>query len=185
MINYLSLTAFIILIALAVGRGFMLRRRGSNAFVLGVTNKSDLLLIPIVLLFFYALLSTALGFPFPKVLIKPFFTNNVAGWMGIIICYVSIVWFAMTLRSFGKSFRIGIDERSPDKLITSGMFALSRNPIFTAFIAFVVGIFLIHPNITASAAIVFFVTVIHRQILREEKFLCGHYGKEYEDYCCG
>ncbi|MDR0305399.1 MAG: hypothetical protein LBI42_01030 [Chitinispirillales bacterium] len=29
----------------------------------------------------------------------------------------------------------------------------------------------------------FFVTVIHRQVLREEKFLRKHYGEEYENYC--
>jgi protein-S-isoprenylcysteine O-methyltransferase Ste14 len=161
----------------------LLRKKGINAFVFGVTDKSDLLLIPIVAFFFYALLSTVNGYPFPGVLVKPFFSSSAAGWSGIIVCYGSLVWFALTLVFFGRSFRIGIDEKKPDNLVTSGTFGLSRNPIYVGFLSFAAGMFLIHPNLAASAAIVFFVIVIHRQILREEKFLRQNYGGKYDNYC--
>jgi protein-S-isoprenylcysteine O-methyltransferase Ste14 len=32
--------------------------------------------------------------------------------------------------SFGTSFRVGIDVEHPDKLVTTGIFAVSRNPIY-------------------------------------------------------
>ena len=183
MINYLSLIAFLLLVTLAAGRGAMLRRRGINAFVFGVTDKSDFLLMPVVAFFFYSILASVLGLPLPDVLRKTFFANAVTGWIGIIICYGSLIWLAFALKSFGKSFRIGIDEATQDKLVTSGMFSISRNPVYVAFISFLIGMILIYPNLAACIAFVLFAAAIHRQILREEKFLRGHYGEEYEDYC--
>jgi protein-S-isoprenylcysteine O-methyltransferase Ste14 len=101
----------------------------------------------------------------------------------IVICTISLIWFGITLNTFGKSFRVGIDENTTDRLITKGTFSISRNPIYLAFIAFFIGFFLIYPNITSSVLLVFLIAMAHRQILREEKFLKNHYGEEYEKYC--
>lgn len=183
MLKYLSILAFILLLALAAGRGMMLRRKGINAFLFGATDKSDFLLTPVVAFFFYAILSPAFGLPIPVTLAKPFFVNPFLNWCGLAVCGVSLIWFALTLKSFGDSFRIGIDGRSPDKLVTIGMFAISRNPIYVAFISFILGMFIINPNTAVCTVLVLFIAVIHRQVLKEEQFLKIHYGKEYEDYC--
>jgi len=81
------------------------------------------------------------------------------------------------------AFRVGIDEKKPDKLVTSGLFALSRNPLYVCFNTFLVGQFLVHRNIVIAVAAVGFALAIHRQIWREETFLSVHYGAEYEKYC--
>ena len=86
------------------------------------------------------------------------------------------------LPHFGNSFRVGIDEQKPDKLITTGMFAYSRNPIYVYFDMYFIGQFLIHRNIIIVAASAGFALAIHRQILREERFLSSHYGSEYDEY---
>ena len=39
-----------------------------------------------------------------------------------------LMWIA--IQTMGKSWRIGIDYNNPDKLITHGIFKISRNPIF-------------------------------------------------------
>lgn len=183
MINNLSLIALIILVSLAAGRGIMLRRRGKTPFVFGATDKSDFLLVPFVAFFIYAILASVFPLPFPEILQTSFFSNQITGWIGITICFGSLVWLAFTLKTFGDSFRIGIDESTEDKLITSGTFAFSRNPIYVAFLFFIVGMVLSHLNLVACAALVFFPFMIHRQILREEKFLISHYGSEYKEYC--
>lgn len=88
-----------------------------------------------------------------------------------------------TLISFGDSFRVGIDEEKPDRLVTTGMFGFSRNPIYVCFDSFFIGLFLVHKNIVILVAVIAFALLIHRQILREERFLRSHYGAEYEEYC--
>jgi len=182
-LNYLSVIASILLVALAAGRGFMLRKRGINAFVFGVSDRSDFLLMPVVALFFYTVLTCAFGLPFPAELKALFVKSIAAGWLGMALCVASLIWFAVTLKAFGDSFRIGIDETAPDKLVTGGVFAVSRNPIYLAFISFILGMFFVYPNITILLVLILFAAVIHSQVLREEKFLRGHYGEEYEAYC--
>ena len=115
-------------------------------------------------------------------IIMPFWETKIPGAIGIALCAIAVIGIAATLVSFGNSFRVGIDEQKPDKLVTTGMFAFSRNPIYVCFDTFFIGQFLIHRNIIIAVAIVGFALAIHRQVLREEKFLSSHYGAEYEEY---
>ena len=103
--------------------------------------------------------------------------------VGIALCAAAVIGITASLISFGNSFRVGIDVQNADKLVTTGMFAYTRNPIYVCFDAFFIGQFLIHRNIIIAVAAIGFALVIHRQVLREERFLMSHYGVEYEEYC--
>jgi len=129
------------------------------------------------------MLSTPLNLPFPEVLKRPFWDNNAATICAIVICTVSLLWIGFTLRTFGKSFRVGIDVNIKDKLITTGTFSVSRNPIYLAFIVFFLGFFTVHPSISSALFVCLLSAAVHRQIIREEKFLHSHYAEEYEEYC--
>ena len=98
-------------------------------------------------------------------------------------CLIGLLFLLWSLVSFGQSFRIGIDIDHPDQLITSGVFAVSRNPIYVAFAMILLGQFLVFSNwillIYTGAAFWLF----HRQILREEDFLKQHYGEAFMAYC--
>lgn len=171
-----------ILIIMVLIRSAMLRKNGINAIVFGKTDKNDYILIPIILSFFYAILAPIFNLPFPIILENTFWNINILNWLAIIICTISLIWFAITLKIFGNSFRVGIDENTSDKLIKKGTFAFSRNPIYIAFITFFFGVFLSYPTIVTTLFLIFLIIMIHKQILREEKFLKSHYGKEYEEY---
>ena len=181
--NILSVCIFALFVVMALGRAAQLRRRGTKAIVFGQTDKSDFLLAPIVLTLAYAALANTFGLPMWPPLIRPFWISTAPGWAGIAICSIALIGLALTLASFGDSFRVGIDENKPDKLVTSGMFAISRNPIYVCFLMFLTGLFLIHRNIIIAVAGALFAMAIHRQVLREERFLKSYYGSEYEDYC--
>ena len=180
---YISAVEFALFIILVAGRAAMLRRKGIKAIVFGATDKTDFLLVPFVLAVIYAVCANAFGLPLWKPLAKLFWETLIPGWVGLALCAVAIVGIAVSLASFGDSVRVGIDEQKPDKLITDGMFAISRNPIYVSFNTFFVGQFLIHRNIIIAVSGVGFMLLIHRQILREEKFLKSHYSVEYEEYC--
>ena len=180
--NILSVCLFAIFVIMVLVRAVMLRRRGIRAIVFGRTDKSDFLLAPILLAIAYAALANTFNLPMWSLLSRPLWESASPGWVGIALCGAAVAGFALTLASFGDSFRVGIDEEKPDKLITSGMFAVSRNPIYVCFLAFFAGLLLIHRNTIIAVAVILFSLMIHRQVIREEAFLTTHYGLEYEAY---
>ena len=177
-----SVCLFALFVASVMIRSAMMRRRGVRAIVFGQTDKSDFLLVPLVFAIAYTALAGTFGLPVWPVLIRPFWSSRFPGWFGLALCAAAVAGIVATLYSFGDSFRVGIDEQKPDKLITSGTFAISRNPIYVCFLMFFTGLFLIHRNIVIAVAVLLFAMAIHRQIVREEKFLTAHYGGEYEEY---
>ena len=182
MLKYIPILELPILIILVLIRSMLLRRHGIKAIVFGVTDKMDYIIIPVMMFFFYGLLSTIIDIPFPKFLIKSFWEMEMLYIIAIIICSISLIWFGITLKVFGKSFRVGIDENTKNNLITNGTFAISRNPIYVGFIIFFIGMFIAYSNILISVFLVLLTVTIHRQILREEIFLKEHYRDEYEQY---
>lgn len=89
----------------------------------------------------------------------------------------------LSLVSFGQSFRVGIDVDHSDRLVTTGLFAFGRNPIYVAFACVLLGQFLVFPNWILLVYLVVGIWLLHRQVLREEAFLKQHYGQEYTEYC--
>ena len=175
--------AFVCLIACVIVRAAMLRRRGVRVLVFGQTNKSDFILVPCVLALVYCVVAPGFGWPMWGPLVAPFWPSAIPGWFGVALCWLAVIGLAYSLKSFGESFRVGIDEHEPGGLITTGAFAVSRNPVYVCFIAFVAGIFLVEHNAITLIALVVVPTVIHRQIVREESFLSAHYGPAFAAYC--
>ena len=178
----LSVAAFVALVFSVILRSAVLRRQGIKAMNFGVTDKTDFVLIPCVLFVVYILLANAFRLPIAGILVLRFWQSELPGWIGLTFCLLALVFFIYALVSFGKSFRVGIDEQSADALITTGAFAISRNPIYLAFLLFLSGLFLIHSNPAVAIALLGFYAVIRRQIKREEEFLESFYGEEYREY---
>jgi len=171
-----------LLIICVVIRAAVLRRRGIRAMVFGRTDKSDFLLVVLVLAIVYGAAARTLGLPMWDPLRIPFWASALPGWVGLAVCVFALVFFILTLASFGESFRVGIDDEKPAGLKTNGTFAISRNPLYLCFLLVLTGLFLIHRNIVFIAALVVFALAINRQVLREEKFLDAQYGDEYIAY---
>ena len=182
-VRYIPILELPVLIIMVLMRAALLRKKGIKAMVFGATDKTDFLMIPIIFCFFYALIASMTTLPLPGILKMLFWESTICNWAAIAICTASLVWFGITLKIFGNSFRVGIDENTSDKLITNGTFAVSRNPIYVGFIVFFIGIFLVYPNIVTSFFLILLTVTIHRQIIREEKFLVSFYGDEYKNYC--
>jgi Phospholipid methyltransferase len=86
-----------------------------------------------------------------------------------------------SLVSFGSGFRIGIDDR-PDELVTGGVFAVSRNPIYVAFWFILLGQFLVFPSVALLIYLAAATALFHRQVMREETYLAEHCGAAYAAY---
>ncbi|EMP57410.1 protein-S-isoprenylcysteine methyltransferase [Marinobacter santoriniensis NKSG1] len=82
-----------------------------------------------------------------------------------------------------EEWRSGIDSHGDrQKLLTSGPFARSRNPLFLAVMTGQLGFFLALPSVFSLVCLVVGVAVIMRQAREEEKALARQFGKAYDDY---
>ncbi len=88
------------------------------------------------------------------------------------------LWYAAV---FGAKIDDGIES---NRLVTSGAYAIVRNPIYAAFTLVCAGAILLFGNLwllVLLPAYWAFLTVLMR--LTEERWLLDLYGQEYVDYC--
>ena len=99
--------------------------------------------------------------------------------VGILIIALGIaLWLGAIFRSKIDS---GITE---NRLVTSGVYAMCRNPIYTAFMFFCTGALFISGNIF-FLPLFFFYWILMTVLMKntEEKWLLELYGIEYANYC--
>lgn len=176
----IAVITIMLLIIMVLFRVCQLRKMGIKAFRFGEMDKKDFIIPPFAMLFLYIVISGASDLP---ELGFEVFKNEAVSWIGVVLCMLGLLLFLFSIISFGKSFRVGIDEDSPGSLVTNGAFAISRNPIYTAFGITLIGIFLIIPNWILLLYIIVGFWLFNRQVLREEISLKKIYGKEYIEYC--
>lgn len=82
----------------------------------------------------------------------------------------------------GNSWRIGIDEENRPALVSTGVFSLSRNPIFLGMIGTLLGIFLIAPNAFTLLICFLGFVLIQIQVRLEEEFLEKTHGADYDKF---
>ncbi len=147
----------------------------------GQIDKTDFIIPPFALFYIYTIFAAA--FHWPILSRQQFFHSEIVSWLGVFFCLAGIGLFWWSLFSFGESFRVGIDSTHPDKLVTTGVFAFTRNPIYVAFGLVLIGQFLIFSNWVLLVYLIAAFWLFHRQVLREEDFLKQHYGQAYTAYC--
>lgn len=178
--KYFAALTIILMLGMVLTRVFMLRQRGIEAMKFGKIDKTDFLIPPFALFYFYLVFANA--FNLPTVSRQVFFRYEVIAWIGVFFCLAGLSLLLWSLVSFGRSFRVGIDTEHPDRLITTGVFAVTRNPIYVAFALILLGQFIIFPNWILLVYLAAGVWLFHRQVAREEEYLKKHYGQEYVEY---
>jgi protein-S-isoprenylcysteine O-methyltransferase Ste14 len=179
--NILAALTILVLIGLVLTRMLLMRRGGIGAMHFGQIDKTDFLIPPFALFYFYLVFAAAFGFP--TLSRQLFFRSQAIAWIGVILCYSGLVLSYLSLLTFGQSFRVGIDVDHPGALVTTGVFAFSRNPIYLSFGLILLGQFLVFPNWILLVYLGAAFWLFQRQVLREEEFLRRQYGQEYSDYC--
>jgi protein-S-isoprenylcysteine O-methyltransferase Ste14 len=101
---------------------------------------------------------------------------------GILLSIASLIWTVTAQYQMGKSWRIGIDEKHRTELKMTGLFSISRNPIFLGLLITLLGLFLLLPNALTLLYLVAGYLLIQIQIRLEEEFLQKQHGKNYITY---
>jgi protein-S-isoprenylcysteine O-methyltransferase Ste14 len=179
--EYFAASTIALVLGMVLIRVLLMKRQGIEAFQFGKLDKKDFLIPPFALFYFYTVFAHA--FNHPVVSTQEFFHSMVISWVGVLFCLAGLLLFLWSLVSFGQSFRVGIDTDNPNKLVTTGIFAYSRNPLYVAFAFILFGQFLIFSNWILLLYLGPAVWLFHRQVLREEDFLQKHYGQEFSKYC--
>lgn len=95
----------------------------------------------------------------------------------------ALLWTVSAQFQMGQSWRIGIDKEIRTPLVTSGLFAWSRNPIFLAMRVCLAALTLLQPNPFTRVFLVGGDLVMQFQVRLEEAFLRQQHGNVYADYC--
>lgn len=103
---------------------------------------------------------------------------SAAGWLAV-ACGTAVTLAAQ--RQMGKSWRIGIDDR-PTELVTHGLFAVCRNPIFSGMVLTLIGAVLIAPAVCSILFSSVAILLVSVQTRFEERHLAELHGETYIAY---
>ena len=179
--KYIVATMFIVIIIIVITRVILLKKKGVESFKFGKIDKKDFVILPFALLYLCLIFFNTFLLS-KKDIINPIIVE-VFAWFGVVLCCKGVLIVFLSVIAFKSSFRVGIDTNKPDKLIKTGIFAFSRNPIYIGFWFILLGQLLVFQDIVFLLYLIASIWLFHRQILREEDFLKNYYGQEYIEYC--
>ena len=105
---------------------------------------------------------------------------NLIGILGLII---SLVFFFSGFSIFKSYEENPVPTSSSQRLIKTGIFAYTRNPIYLSFVIFHLSMFLVFENVMYFLSAVGFAIWLHNYVIKlEENFLLNKFSDEYSRY---
>lgn len=101
---------------------------------------------------------------------------------GIVLLLVSLLWTTLAQGQMGNSWRIGIDVEHRTELVQSGVFKISRNPIYVGMMVTLLGLLFVIPNVVTLITLLLGVILIGIQVRLEEEYLTRMHGEKYLEY---
>jgi protein-S-isoprenylcysteine O-methyltransferase Ste14 len=103
--------------------------------------------------------------------------------VGLALAVAGIVATTAAQMGMGDSWRIGVDPAERTGLVTGGIFALVRNPIFTAMLVTALGLTLMVGNVISLTGLAALFAALEVQVrFVEEPYLRTVHGPDYERY---
>lgn len=111
-----------------------------------------------------------------------YLTHSTLNIIGATLLTVAVVWVLIAQIHMQKSWRIGIDEDVKTDLVQTGLFKISRNPIFLGMRLMLLGLFLVLPSAASLVVLIAGDLLIQIQVRLEEEFLTRTHGQAYLHY---
>jgi protein-S-isoprenylcysteine O-methyltransferase Ste14 len=145
--------------------------RGMREFVLLGISLTGLGVVPCVYLATHI----------PRLADYPF--SPVQGYLGI-AAYLSALWlFYRTHHDLGANWSVSLDLRERHTLVTTGVYAFVRHPMYAAFWLLALAQALMVPNwVAGPAGFVGFGILFFGRVRREEGMMIEAFGDEYRSY---
>jgi protein-S-isoprenylcysteine O-methyltransferase Ste14 len=139
----------------------------------GVAGLVFMLLYCATFLFYPAVVDAMLRIPFLSII-----PVEIAG---AVLMIVGSIFITIGMLQLGPSARF-LFPKQKTKLVTTGLFAVTRNPVYLGLNASLIGVFLLLPSVGFLVALVFFLITNHYRVIEEEEFLLKTFGNQYEEY---
>lgn len=119
---------------------------------------------------------------------RPFMGSAVIdAWSDMLGLLLALAGSALRAWVIGLAYikRGGLDKKvHADTLVSSGMFAVCRNPLYVGNALVLLGLFVVHNNALAwLVGLAFFGVAYWGIVAAEEKFLLEKFGDDYRAYC--
>jgi protein-S-isoprenylcysteine O-methyltransferase Ste14 len=101
--------------------------------------------------------------------------------LGMIISVIALVIDLFGTKHLGLNFRIELPKEETE-LVTSGLYAIVRNPIVLGVFLLLIGNFLMIPTLFNLFIIIFNFITFNSKVRDEEKFLLTMFGEKYDVY---
>jgi protein-S-isoprenylcysteine O-methyltransferase Ste14 len=107
----------------------------------------------------------------------------VASYLGIAVDVGSLWLFYRTHRDLGHNWSVSLDLRERHTLVTTGIYATVRHPMYTGFWLMAVAQALLLPNwVAGPAGLIGFGILFFGRVRREEEMMIAAFGDEYRAY---
>jgi protein-S-isoprenylcysteine O-methyltransferase Ste14 len=102
---------------------------------------------------------------------------------GVATAVAALVMFRLTHKALGRNWSVSLQLKDDHKLITHGVYARIRHPMYTAFWLMALAQALLLPNLVAGlAGIIGFGTLYLLRVGQEEALMLKGFGPEYQAY---
>lgn len=187
--NFIPIGGFLVILVLLTGRILFLKHKGIKVSGSAKKDKTILLsyplFLPILLFWIFELAKPAFQLSFsilPETFTSHLLKSVFLKIAGIAIIGSALVLLTLTLLHFKDSLRFGLNKENQGKMVTTGIFSITRNPFFLSLDLYFTGIAFMLPSLFFIIIAILTLVSIHLFILKEEKFLRKIYGEEYEKY---
>ena len=117
-------------------------------------------------------------FIFPK-----YFLAYIFQLFGILVLILSISFFYAGFNIFKSYDENPVPTSTTNRIIKTGIFAYSRNPIYLSFVMFHLGMFLVFENVMYFLSAIGLCLWIHNYVIKiEEEYLVAQFPEEFERY---
>lgn len=103
--------------------------------------------------------------------------------MGIALIIAAIGLIVLARREFARYGQPTDPGRPTSKVVQTGVYAISRNPLYLAGVLFIFGIALALDNLWTLVTLLVSMVLCHYiLIIPEERYLADKFGRDYEKY---
>jgi protein-S-isoprenylcysteine O-methyltransferase Ste14 len=109
--------------------------------------------------------------------------HPVQGWLGVIVLVAALVLFRVTHKQLGRNWSVTLETRTEHKLVTDGVYAWVRHPMYSSFLLSAIAQALLLANwIAGPAGLVVFAVLFSYRARREEAMMTEAFGDAYRDF---